>query len=90
MAFSLVCASWMHYVLDIKSSSLIIQSCNIPLKLNQVIQNPTHANTPTNTLTKTRTNTWPTDRNTPLTPSAIPYTYKLVKHTQLTPTNTPT
>ena len=46
----------MHHVLDIKSTQ-IIQSCNIPLKLNQIIQNPTHANTPT----KTRTNTRPTD-----------------------------
>ena len=35
----------MHYVLDIKSTQ-IIQSCNIPLKLNQIIQNPTHATHP--------------------------------------------
>ena len=49
-------------------------------KLNQVKQNLTHSNTLTNTLTKTRTNKWPTDNHLHL--QLNPSTYK---YTQLTP-----
>ena len=59
MVYSLLYASDALSVLD--QVYQIIQSCNILLKLNQVIQNPTHTNTPTKTRTKTRTNTRPTD-----------------------------
>ena len=69
-------------------STQSIQSCNILLKLNQVIQNPTHTNTPTKTRTKIRTNTRHT--GTPSFSYTYKYTFQLTPQIrpQRTPTNT--